>query len=746
MDLGVLRRWLPGGRPRSAPDGSAAGGPAEGAAPIPASLSGSDWRRLPALHGVIGPAPLVARSRGYERELAGGRGTPLALQRLGHDRGLDAPAGLVTAAATPLQRVPDEPVPSSVRSGRRERSRVAAKLPTQAPGTSVLATPTGPAARPPVQTDVADDVAHPSPQGDSSSVAPEPSTPERLATQPMPLPDPGPSLVRAPRVSPAPVGIIGDLGTAGVGAAGHRTGTDDATDRPTTIPGAGVQAGSPVASGSSPAVARSPVDTVVAARAPAPTRSDPTSIGREGRSSAAAQLPPASKPGGPTVARTHGPVRRTRLGAPIDTPTRMDAPRPPAGAPSVTGPAGGPPGRGVQRDAAGSTPGADGATTVGAGAAGTALHHGVWDLVPGPDHVPLRADPAAVPIRPISVARQTAPLVGTLRPALDLGSPAVAIRSPSETADVEAGPEPGTPAAALAALAAFDPFGAAGSAPEFAGGVGHRPASLVAADGAAPPSAGIAGADAGQGELGDASATVDISGQARWSTPSRSPVGVSRSIAAQPEPGPRGSSMPRRTLETRAATLASLPAAIGARPTVLRLAPAARPTGPEAAGTAGGRTPTAGPSASAHDTPSTLDQASDWSDLSAGPRITSWSADDAPTSLSGRSVGRASMPAMAALQRSVDAGPQPVGTILPSRPVQRAEEDAAPAETTPPTGGEAAGATGASAGAAPGTTPGPSARELDELAGKLYEPLRRRLHRELLVDRERDGSLLSLGR
>jgi hypothetical protein len=80
--------------------------------------------------------------------------------------------------------------------------------------------------------------------------------------------------------------------------------------------------------------------------------------------------------------------------------------------------------------------------------------------------------------------------------------------------------------------------------------------------------------------------------------------------------------------------------------------------------------------------------------------------------------------------------------IMPSRPLQRADGDAAPAEAALPAG---AGG-GASAGAAAGGAPGPSARELDELAKKLYEPLRRRLHRELLVDRERDGSLLSLGR
>jgi hypothetical protein len=101
---------------------------------------------------------------------------------------------------------------------------------------------------------------------------------------------------------------------------------------------------------------------------------------------------------------------------------------------------------------------------------------------------------------------------------------------------------------------------------------------------------------------------------------------------------------------------------------------------------------------------------------------------------------------MAALQRSLDTGPFPVGTILPSRPLQRADDDAAAADVVTPPPDGAVGAAGVSAGVATGGTPGPTARELDELAGKLYEPLRRRLHRELLVDRERDGSLLSLGR
>jgi hypothetical protein len=83
----------------------------------------------------------------------------------------------------------------------------------------------------------------------------------------------------------------------------------------------------------------------------------------------------------------------------------------------------------------------------------------------------------------------------------------------------------------------------------------------------------------------------------------------------------------------------------------------------------------------------------------------------------------------AMIQRSLESS-----TVSASADVQRAPEDAAP--VAPPAGGAAGGAAGA----------GSSARELDELAKKLYEPLRRRLHRELLVDREREGSLLNLGR
>jgi hypothetical protein len=83
----------------------------------------------------------------------------------------------------------------------------------------------------------------------------------------------------------------------------------------------------------------------------------------------------------------------------------------------------------------------------------------------------------------------------------------------------------------------------------------------------------------------------------------------------------------------------------------------------------------------------------------------------------------------AMIQRSLEGS-----AVSSSADVQRAPADAAPVAATGGTSG--AGAAGA----------GPSARELDELARKLYEPLRRRLHRELLVDRERDGSLLNLGR
>ena len=80
MVLGPLRRFLPGGQPAqaSAVDRGAPAPTTGGSTSVPA------WRRLPVVARTIGPAPLVARTRSYERELSTGRPFPLALQALGH--------------------------------------------------------------------------------------------------------------------------------------------------------------------------------------------------------------------------------------------------------------------------------------------------------------------------------------------------------------------------------------------------------------------------------------------------------------------------------------------------------------------------------------------------------------------------------------------------------------------------------------------------------------------------------------
>jgi len=80
-----------------------------------------------------------------------------------------------------------------------------------------------------------------------------------------------------------------------------------------------------------------------------------------------------------------------------------------------------------------------------------------------------------------------------------------------------------------------------------------------------------------------------------------------------------------------------------------------------------------------------------------------------------------------------EAAPSPGAAIVPSDMVQRAPDTDAPAmDASPP------GASGATATA---TAAGDSEKDMDELAGKLYDRIRGRLRTELLVDRERAGLL-----
>ena len=60
------------------------------------------WRFLPALTETVGPPPLVAPTAPFAADLGAGTPPPPALRQLAHDRGLDAPKGLVAGMARPV--------------------------------------------------------------------------------------------------------------------------------------------------------------------------------------------------------------------------------------------------------------------------------------------------------------------------------------------------------------------------------------------------------------------------------------------------------------------------------------------------------------------------------------------------------------------------------------------------------------------------------------------------------------------
>jgi len=89
--------------------------------------------------------------------------------------------------------------------------------------------------------------------------------------------------------------------------------------------------------------------------------------------------------------------------------------------------------------------------------------------------------------------------------------------------------------------------------------------------------------------------------------------------------------------------------------------------------------------------------------------------------------------AAAVWDTEAEAAPSPGAAIVPSDMVQRTPASDAPAADVSP-----AAAAGATATATPA---GDSEKDMDELAGKLYDRIRGRLRTELLVDRERAGLL-----
>jgi hypothetical protein len=75
-----------------------------------------------------------------------------------------------------------------------------------------------------------------------------------------------------------------------------------------------------------------------------------------------------------------------------------------------------------------------------------------------------------------------------------------------------------------------------------------------------------------------------------------------------------------------------------------------------------------------------------------------------------------------------------------------AESFAGPAVVAAQRAGETTATATATEGRGAVTGGGPSDRELDALAGRIYERIRRRFRSELLVDRERSGALVEFGR
>jgi hypothetical protein len=82
--------------------------------------------------------------------------------------------------------------------------------------------------------------------------------------------------------------------------------------------------------------------------------------------------------------------------------------------------------------------------------------------------------------------------------------------------------------------------------------------------------------------------------------------------------------------------------------------------------------------------------------------------------------------------------------VVQSVPLQREPEDGAPPVATPPPVEPGAAALTAAAGAAPSGLP-TGDKELDDLAHRLYDRIRSRLRLELLIDRERTGTLSDFG-
>lgn len=322
MDLGALVRRLVAG-PSGGGGATASSGSVQAFAPgspgePPARQA---WRDAPPIQRAVGSAPLVAPNAVFEARLATARPAPLALAPLGHDRGLEAPASLVSGIAAPVRRSPSAPMPASVRTALGVRAGRPPAVQRSAEG---IAWPDD------VETAAVAVEAHPRTDGgvepgeaplgaSSGSVRPVTAAPSPLLTAPSPVSGLvgliGPAAVAAgPRAPSLPA--AGAVGAAAVPSM-------PVADRPMRR----IRVGAPL----TPTVSRMavPVSSTAASSSSAPTAAPSPGKGSLTAPAAAASSPLA--PGGVSTAGADALATVARATAEAGAPGDPEPPAPPAG-------------------------------------------------------------------------------------------------------------------------------------------------------------------------------------------------------------------------------------------------------------------------------------------------------------------------------------------------------------------------------------------------------------------------------
>ena len=682
MDLRSLWRRFGGSASAGAAEGGHAGTDDHVAAERPSRPA---WRDLAPIARTVRAHLLVAPTVSFSHDLSGHQPAPLALETLGHDRPADAPAGVVTGLF--VGHSPHTPVQDETGGTARVSVR------GRAPRSTEPATDPGP------------------PRLAGSPV----SLPAGLASRPSQA-STAPSVSMAPTHRPVVARSV-----AGSSAAAAMTSAPPAAH---AAPAGSI--GRPAVAGSTPLAPR-PV--AAAGLAPAAAVSPSISI-------TATPIEPDAAGLGAVARRNLGQTRRLRIGPAIGPgtlepgeagrtdghrPDRTDTSRSAASHPDpirdlavASGPPTSPPGR-PGSGAAAETPGPS--LTVARSAAGReppeepdAAGHEPPDVLrsavePGTHMRPVPARPIAPPRRV-----ERAPLVGRLevthggRSAPASGAPG-ARQTP--TAPRSDAPAPrSTVQEALAALSGAStnmPPATATGGGSGAGWVGpsiQRAASDTPWTGSSSGSAGSA-ASAALAD-GDDASTPRRGG----ATTPASPI-VARSVGGWTGPA---------TISGRTASGSWSPPVRQLRATGTAIAEGSRPAGAHGiVGTVASRSVAGSGAATA------LPEASGG---------TLWRSADAA-----HDDGRAGH------DTDEEGGPSDV--------IQRLEAGATAVDTgsmttvTAPTVQRADGGEGGAAGAAGAAG---SDKELDELARKLFPRLQLRLRGELLIDRERIGALVDLGR